>query len=45
MICIKLDKDENYLYVSTMYDVQESKIISRLNSGIIKEFTIDELDK
>ena len=41
MIGIKLDKDGNYLYVSTMYDIQESKIQRRLHSGRIKEFRVD----
>lgn len=45
MIGIKLDKDENYLYVSTMHDIQESKISRRLHSGRIKEVTIDETEK
>jgi len=30
LIGIKLDKNENYFYVSTMYDIQESKITRRL---------------
>ena len=34
---IKLDKDGDYLYVATMHEVQESKIIRRLHSGRIKE--------
>lgn len=38
MIGIKLDIDENYLYVSTMHDVQESKIERRLHSGRLKIF-------
>lgn len=41
MIGIKLDTDGEYLYVSTMHDVQESKILRRLHSGRIKEFNID----
>lgn len=42
LIGIKLDKEKDYLYVSTMHDVQESKINRRLHSGRIKEFTIDK---
>ncbi len=42
MIGIKLDKDNDYLYVSTMHDIQESKIQRRLHSGRIKEFVIDK---
>lgn len=35
LVGIKLNTDENYLYVSTMYDIQESKLIRRLHSGRI----------
>ena len=38
LIGIKLDKSSNYLYISTMYDIQESKIQRRLHSGRLKEF-------
>ncbi|TAH69998.1 MAG: hypothetical protein EWM47_05835 [Anaerolineaceae bacterium] len=41
LIGIKLDADENYLYVSTMYELQESKLIRRLHSGRLKIY-IDE---
>lgn len=41
MIGIKLDTDGEYLYVSTVHDVQESKIKRRLHGGRIKEFNID----
>lgn len=41
LVGVKLDADENYLYVSTMHDVQESKILRRLYSGRIKEFSVD----
>ena len=34
-IGIKLDKDEDYLYVATMHEVQESKIVRCLHSGRI----------
>jgi len=44
LIGIKLNVDENYLYVSTMHEVQESKLARRLHSGRIKEFNIDEKD-
>jgi len=37
MIGIKLDTDRNYLYVSTMIDIQQSKISRRLFSGRIKK--------
>jgi hypothetical protein len=45
MIGIKLDIDEKYLYVSTMHDVQESKIQRRLFSGRIKKFSVDNKEK
>ena len=44
MIGIKLDKDNDYLYVSTMHDIQESKIQRRLYSGRIKEFKVDNAE-
>ena len=42
MIGIKLDTDGEYLYVSTMHDVQESKIQRRLFSGRLKEVIVDK---
>lgn len=45
MIGIKLDTDGEYFYVSTVHDVQESKIARRLYSGRIKEFAIDKAEK
>lgn len=45
MIGIKLDTDGEYFYVSTVHDVQESKIARRLYSGRIKEFAIDKSEK
>lgn len=45
MIGIKLDTDGEYLYVSTMHDVQESKILRRLHSGRIKEFSLDNVEE
>ncbi len=42
LIGIKLDKSSNYLYISTMYDIQESKIQRRLHSGRLKKFNIDK---
>lgn len=44
LIGIKLDKDKDYLYVSTMHDVQESKIKRRLHSGRLKKFIVDNND-
>lgn len=37
LIGIKLDTNKNYLYISSMYDVQESKISRRLHSGRLKK--------
>ena len=45
LIGIKLDTDGEYLYVSTMHDVQESKISRRLHSGRLKEFFVDNEEK
>lgn len=42
LIGIKLDKDNDYLYVSTMHDISESKIQRRLFSGRFKEFNVDK---
>ena len=44
LIGIKLNADENYLYVSTMHEIQKSKLDRRLYSGRIKIFDIDEND-
>lgn len=38
LIGIKLNVDENYIYVSTMHDVPESKIQRRLHSGRLKVY-------
>ena len=38
LIGIKLDTNNNYLYVSTMHDLQESKLQRRLHSGRLKKF-------
>lgn len=45
MIGIKLDTDGEYLYVSTMHDIQESKIARRLHGGRLKEFLVDKGEK
>ena len=39
MIGIKYDEEKNYLYVSTMIDIQQNKIERRLHSGRIKSFS------
>lgn len=38
---IKLDSDGEYLYISTVYELQESKIARRIHSGRIKAFSVD----
>lgn len=45
LIGIKLDAEEEYLYVSTMHDVQETKISRRLHSGRIKVFSVDDEER
>lgn len=45
LIGIKLDVSGQYLYVSTMHDIQESKITRRLFSGRIKAVAIDTQEK
>lgn len=35
-IGIKLDISKNYMYVATMFDIKQSKINRRLNSGRLK---------
>ena len=37
LVGIKLNSNENYLYVSTMHDIKESKINKRLHNGRIKK--------
>ena len=39
MIGIKLDSTGQYYYVSTMFDIQKSKIDRRLHSGRIRKFS------
>lgn len=41
LVGIKLDINKNYLYVSTIHDVQQSKIDRRLHSGRIKKVNVD----
>lgn len=40
LVGIKLDLDGEYLYVSTIHDIQESKIERRLHSGRLTEYSI-----
>ena len=43
LIGVKLDAEKEYLYASTMHDVQEAKITRRLHSGRIKAFSVDNV--
>lgn len=45
MIGVKLDTDGEYFYVSTVHDIQQSKIERRLYSGRIKKFLVDKQEK
>lgn len=45
LIGIKVDKENGNLYVSTMHDIQESKIERRLHGGRLKEFSVDKMEK
>lgn len=39
LISIELDKDENYLFVSSLYNIEAPKLQRRLHSGRIKRIT------
>lgn len=41
MLGMKLDLSGDYWYVSTMYDIQQSKIERRLHSGRLKKYDVD----
>ena len=38
MECIKLDKDEDYLFVASVYEITESKLRNRLMSGRLRSW-------
>ena len=40
-----MDCDGEYLYISTMFDIQESKIKRRLHSGRLKKIEVDNCNK
>lgn len=44
LVGVKLDTTNDYMYISTMYDVQESKIKRRLFSGRLKNFSLDNFE-
>ncbi|MGL4738403.1 MAG: hypothetical protein ACRCW2_13210 [Cellulosilyticaceae bacterium] len=41
LVAIKLDIQDEYLYIASVYDIKEVKIARRLHSGRIKEFKLD----
>lgn len=42
LVAIKLDIQDEYLYVASVYDIKEGKIQRRLHSGRLKEFKLDK---
>lgn len=36
MVCVKLDRKNDYLYVATVFEITEAKLQNRLNSGRLK---------
>ena len=38
MVCIKLDRKENYLYIASVYEITEAKLQNRLHSGRLKKY-------
>lgn len=38
LVAIKLDKNDNHLFVASLYNISNSKLQNRLNSGRIKEY-------
>ena len=37
MVCVKLDADENYLFVASVFEISNGKLNNRLNSGRLKK--------
>ena len=37
MVCVKLDRQEDYLYVASVYEISNKKISNRLYSGRLKK--------
>lgn len=37
MVCVKLDRKNDYLYVATVFEITEAKLQNRLNSGRLKK--------
>lgn len=38
MVCIKLDIDDGYLYVASVFEINSKKINNRLHSGRLKKY-------
>ncbi len=38
MACIKLDSNEGYLFVASIFEISDSKLKNRLNSGRLKKY-------
>ena len=38
MVCIKLDLKQNYLYVASVFEIKQSKLENRINSGRLKKY-------
>ena len=38
LVAIKLDKDDNHLFVASLYNISNSKLQNRLNSGRLKKY-------
>ena len=38
MVCLKLDKDENHMYVASVFNITESKLRNRIKSGRLKQY-------
>lgn len=39
MVCIKLDRDADYLFVASVFEINDSKLRNRLNSGRLRALT------
>lgn len=39
MVCVKLDKKEDYLYVATVIEITDAKLSKRVASGRLKKLT------
>lgn len=42
MVGIKIDTSRSYMYVSTMYCIQDSKVSNRVNGGRLKKLKSDD---